>query len=239
MDWLFKEESDIEYFEFSSAPGEYYSMTTRLSLSSIKKDKDGSYYVFYTGDDIYYPDCIMWIYNGSESNELQSGMFYVTAYTDWSYNKIDIYIPTSELNGHTYFSLAITCPNFEYHPLDKRYLPTNLHDFIYSSIEATNGSAAVSFEAGQRNAILISATSNFTLTINAFGNSCDNYIWIQNDGSSQINVSLSIYKNFMTINSKIGPSGGITIAAGKICELRVIVFDNVAFITPINNLSYL
>ena len=239
LDWLFKEESGIEYFEFMSAPGEYYGVTTRLSLSSIKKDQDGSYYVFYTGDDIYYSDCIMWIYDGSESNELQSGMFYVTAYTGWPYNKIDIYIPTSDLNGDTYFSLAITCPNYEYQPLDKRYLPTNLHDFTYNSIEATNGSASVSFEAGKRNAILISATSNFTLSINDNNNSCDNYIWIQNDGSSQINVSLSIYKNYMMLNSKIGPSGGITVAAGKVCELRIIVFDNVAFISPINNLSYL
>ena len=83
------------------------------------------------------------------------------------------------------------------------------------------------------------ASADLALAITC-NNGADNYIWVQNTGTADIDITISsvVYNNTSLSASKIFlPSDGITVPKGCVCEIGVLCNADGAFITARGDLK--
>ena len=112
------------------------------------------------------------------------------------------------------------------------------YDFTHTANTTVSGSTTtVTFAANQRGSAMLTISADLGLTI-ACNNGSDNYIWVKNIGSAEIDVTISaVTKNSTAVSYVYVPSDGITVPAGGVCEIGVIVNSDGAFITSRNDLA--
>lgn len=112
------------------------------------------------------------------------------------------------------------------------------YDFTHTAnTTVSTSTTAVTFAANQRCSAMLTISNDLGLTI-ACNNEADNYLWIKNTGSAEVDVTISsITKNSTAVNSVYIPSDGITVPAGGLCEIGIIVNADGAFITSRNDLT--
>lgn len=101
----------------------------------------------------------------------------------------------------------------------------------------STSTVTVTFAANQRNSRMISISADLGITF-AVNNTADNYLWIKNTGSSEVDVTISsVTSGGNTVSNVYVPADGITVPAGKVTEIGIIVNADGAFITARNDLS--
>lgn len=112
------------------------------------------------------------------------------------------------------------------------------YDFTHTANTTVSGSTTtVTFAANQRGSAMLTISADLGLTI-ACNNGGDNYIWIKNTGSAEVDVTISaVTKNNTAVSNVYVPIDGIIVPAGGLCEIGVIVNADGAFITSRNDLA--
>lgn len=112
------------------------------------------------------------------------------------------------------------------------------HDFSHTSNAMVfTSTATVTFAANQRCTRMITVFADIGLTF-AANNGADNYLWIRNSGSAQIDVTVSaVTSGGSSVNNVYVPSNGISVPAGCVCEIGIVVNADGAFITSRNDLA--
>ena len=111
------------------------------------------------------------------------------------------------------------------------------YDFTHVNPTVSGSTATITFSANQRGSAMMGVSSDIGLTI-ACNNGSDNYIWVKNIGSAEIDVTINaVTKNGTAVSYVYVPSDGITVPAGGVCEIGVIVNSDGAFITSRNDLA--
>lgn len=112
------------------------------------------------------------------------------------------------------------------------------YDFTHTANTTVSGSTTtVTFAANQRGSAILTISADLGLTI-ACNNGGDNYIWIKNTGSAEVDITINgVTKNSTAVSNVYVPSDGITVPAGGLCEIGVIVNADGAFITSRNDLT--
>lgn len=106
-------------------------------------------------------------------------------------------------------------------------------DYTHTASTFQSGTVAVTFAANQRCSVMYGASADLALAITC-NNGADNYIWVQNTGTADIDITISsvTYNNSSLEASKIFlPSDGITVPKGCVCEIGVLCNADGAFIT--------
>lgn len=112
-------------------------------------------------------------------------------------------------------------------------------DFTHTANTTVSTSTkTITYAAGARGSQMISISADLALTF-AVNNLSDNYLWIKNTGSSEVDITISaVTKSGGTNVSNVYlPSDGISIPAGKVCEIGIVVNADGAFITSRSDLS--
>lgn len=105
------------------------------------------------------------------------------------------------------------------------------YNFAHTPNSSASSPVTVVFGQEQRESRMITVSGNISITFNV-NNMADNYLWIKNSGSSSITPTISqVNFNGTPITNIYKPTAGLSISAGKIGELRVIVNTDGAFIS--------
>lgn len=112
------------------------------------------------------------------------------------------------------------------------------HNFTHTAnTTVSTSTTTVTFAANQRGSAMLTISADLGLTI-ACNNGSDNYLWVKNAGSAEVDVTISaVTKDNTAVSNVYVPSDGITVPAGGVCEIGVIVNADGAFITSRNDLS--
>ena len=111
------------------------------------------------------------------------------------------------------------------------------YDFIHTASQAVSGSVTVTYAANTRGSRMVSASADLSITF-AVNNSSDNYLWIKNTGSSDIDILISsVTYNNSSVSNVYMPNDGISVPAGKVCEIGIVCNADGAFITARSDLS--
>lgn len=113
------------------------------------------------------------------------------------------------------------------------------YDYTHTVSSGVSGTVAVTFPANQRCSVMYGATADIALAITC-NNGADNYIWVKNNGSAAIDITISsvTYNNTSLAASKIFlPSDGISVDKGCVCEIGVLCNADGAFITARGDLK--
>ena len=113
------------------------------------------------------------------------------------------------------------------------------HDYTHTISSGVSGTVSVSFPANKRCSVMYGATADIALAITC-NNGADNYIWVKNNGSAAIDITISsvTYNDTSLAASKIFlPSDGITVPKGCVCEIGVLCNADGAFITARGDLK--
>ena len=115
---------------------------------------------------------------------------------------------------------------------------TALYDFMHIANSTVNTSTTtILFEANRRCSQMITVSADIGITFDV-RNKSDNYLWIKNTDSSEIDVTISSVVNNQTAVSNVYvPTDGISVPAGGICEIGIVVNADGAFITSRNDLE--
>lgn len=111
------------------------------------------------------------------------------------------------------------------------------HDFSHTPNSTVSGATCtVVFPAG-RGTVMLTASADVSLTLTV-NNYADNYIWIKNTGSSDIDILIdTITLRGSSVTNVYMPADGISVPAGNVCEIGVVCNADGAFITSRNDLS--
>ena len=111
------------------------------------------------------------------------------------------------------------------------------HDFTHTANTTVSTSTTVTFAANTRCSRMVSASADLSVAF-AVNNSSDNYLWIKNTGSSDIDIAInSVTHNSTSVSNVYVPDDGITVPAGKVCEIGIVCNADGAFITSRSDLS--
>lgn len=113
------------------------------------------------------------------------------------------------------------------------------HDYTHTPSTFQSGTVAVTFAANQRCSVMYGASADLALAITC-NNGADNYIWVQNTGTADIDITISsvVYNNTSLAASEIFlPSDGITVPKVCVCEIGVLCNADGAFITARGDLK--
>lgn len=112
------------------------------------------------------------------------------------------------------------------------------HDFAHQTNTTVSTSThTVTFAANQRGSAMLTVSADLGLTI-ACNNGSDNYIWIKNTASAEVDITISsVTQNSTAVTNAYVPSDGISIPAGGLCEIGIVCNADGAFITTRNDLS--
>ena len=112
------------------------------------------------------------------------------------------------------------------------------YDFTHSGLTVINTSTtSITFNANTRGSKMISVSADIGITFNV-NNLSDNYLWIKNTSSSDIDVLInSVLLNNVACQNVYVPEDGITVASGHVCEIGIVCNSDGAFITARNDLS--
>lgn len=113
-------------------------------------------------------------------------------------------------------------------------------DFRHTANTTVSGSSAsVVFGGGSRCSKMITVSADVNLSI-AVNNQSDNYLWIANSSQSSVDVFIStVTSDGSGVPNIYIPSSGISIPAGKVCELGVMSNTDGVFIASRSDLSAL
>lgn len=111
------------------------------------------------------------------------------------------------------------------------------YDFTHTANQSVSGSVTITFAANQRGSQMITVSADIGITFDV-RNLSDNYLWIKNTGSSEIDVTISSVVNDQTTVSNVYvPTDGISVPASGICEIGIVCNADGAFITSRSDLS--
>ena len=112
------------------------------------------------------------------------------------------------------------------------------YDFTHTAnTTVSTSTTSVTFAANQRCSQMITISADLGLTINC-NNTADNYLWIKNSGSGEVDITISaVNLNSTAVSNVYVPSDGISVPAGGVCELGIIANTDGAFITSRNDLA--
>lgn len=112
------------------------------------------------------------------------------------------------------------------------------YDFTHTANTTISSSTTtVTFATNTRGTAMLTISADLGLTI-ACNNGSDNYIWVKNTGSSEVDITISaVTQNSTNVSNVYMPSDGITVPAGGLCEIGIIVNTDGAFITSRNDLA--
>lgn len=100
-----------------------------------------------------------------------------------------------------------------------------------------NSTTTITFAAGQRCSKMITVSADLGVTF-AVNNTTDNYLWIKNTGSAEVDITVSaVTYGGNNVANVYMPADGISIPAGKVVEIGIIVNADGAFITSRNDLT--
>lgn len=94
----------------------------------------------------------------------------------------------------------------------------------------------VTFSGFRRSTKMITVSDDVTISIKIDAErSADNILWVRNAGNAGIGITVAVYASetestYEELDTYL-PSGGISVPAGHVCELKVIVTQNGAFVT--------
>lgn len=119
---------------------------------------------------------------------------------------------------------------------DAGYLTS--HDFTHTANTTILASTTtITFAANTRGSQMITVSADIGITF-AVNNLSDNYLWIANSGSADIDVTISaVTLNSSSVANVYVPTNGITVPASGICEIGIIINTDGAFITSRNDLA--
>ncbi len=184
------------------------------------------------------------------------------ASTPWSQT-----LPTTD-DGHVYLLLGYAYDTYHielypHHPMFKHdgtslniwhgtipSVPTNVssftndagylteYDFKHTeNTTVSDESVTITFAANTRGSQMITVSADIGITF-AVNNFSDNYLWIANSGSAEIDVTVSaVTLDGTSVSDVYVPTDGITVPAGGVCELGIIANSDGAFITSRNDLA--
>lgn len=113
------------------------------------------------------------------------------------------------------------------------------YDCKHTISSGVSGTVSVSFPENKRCSVMYGATADIALAI-ICNNGADNYIWVKNNGSAAIDITISsvTYNNTSLAASKIFlPADGIAVDKGCVCEIGVLCNADGAFITARGDLK--
>ena len=117
-------------------------------------------------------------------------------------------------------------------------MPSSNSDFTHTSnTTISTSTTTVTFTASQRNSRMITISNDLDITF-ACNNYSDNYLWIKNASASSVDITIGgVTSNNTNVSNIYMPSDDISIPAGKVCEIGIIVNADGAFITSRNDLT--
>ena len=111
------------------------------------------------------------------------------------------------------------------------------YNFSHTTNTTVSTSVTVTYAADTRGSKMVSTAADLAVTF-AVNNNSDNYLWVKNTGSSEIDITVSaVTHNNSSASNVYMPSDGISVPAGHVCEIGIIVNADGAFITSRNDLS--
>lgn len=111
------------------------------------------------------------------------------------------------------------------------------YDFTHVANTTVSTSTTVTFAANTRGSQMVSTSADLSVTF-AINNSSDNYLWIKNTGSSDIDITIyAVTHNSTSVSNVYIPDDGISIPAGKVCEIGIVCNADGAFVTSRSDLS--
>ena len=112
------------------------------------------------------------------------------------------------------------------------------YDFTHvANTTVSTSTTTITFAANQRGSQMITVSADIGITFDV-RNLSDNYLWIKNTGSSEIDVTISSVVNDQTTVSNVYvPTDGISVPAGGLCEIGIVRNADGAFITSRNDLE--
>ena len=111
------------------------------------------------------------------------------------------------------------------------------YDFTHVANTTVSTSTTITFAANTRGSQMVSTSADLAVTF-AVNNGSDNYLWIKNTGAADIDITIStVTAGGSPVANIYLPTDGITVAAGMVCEIGIIVNADGAFITSRSDLS--
>lgn len=111
------------------------------------------------------------------------------------------------------------------------------YDFTHTSNATVSTSVTVTFAADTRGSRMVSTSADLGVFF-AVNNSSDNYLWVRNTGSSEIDITInSVTHNSSSVSNVYMPSDGISVPAGNVCEIGIVCNADGAFVTSRNDLA--
>lgn len=127
-----------------------------------------------------------------------------------------------------------------YDPVARGALPNKLENHNLTHMANTTVSTStttVTFAANQRGSRMITVSADLGVTL-AVNNAADNYLWIKNAGSAEVDITISaVTSSGSSVSNVYMPADGISVPAGKVVEIGIIVNTDGAFITSRNDLT--
>lgn len=101
----------------------------------------------------------------------------------------------------------------------------------------STSTTTVTFAANQRGSKMITVSADLGVTF-AVNNAADNYLWIKNTGSAEVDITVSaVTYGGNNVANVYMPADGISVPAGKVAEIGIVVNADGAFITSRNDLT--
>ena len=111
------------------------------------------------------------------------------------------------------------------------------HDFTHTSNSTVSTSVSVAYAANSRGSRMVTTSADLNVSF-VVNNRSDNYLWVRNTSSSDIDVTISsVTYNNSSVSNVYVPFDGITIPSGCVGEIGVVVNTDGAFITSRNDLK--
>ena len=111
------------------------------------------------------------------------------------------------------------------------------YDFTHVANTTVSTSTTITFAANTRGSQMVSTSADLAVTF-AVNNGSDNYLWIKNTGAADIDITISaVTAGGSPVANIYIPTDGITVAAGNVCEIGIIVNTDGAFITSRSDLA--
>lgn len=111
------------------------------------------------------------------------------------------------------------------------------YDFTHVANTTVSTSTTITFAANTRGSQMVSTSADLAVTF-AVNNGSDNYLWIKNTGAADIDITISaVTAGGSPVANIYIPTDGITVAAGMVCEIGIIVNADGAFITSRSDLA--
>lgn len=111
------------------------------------------------------------------------------------------------------------------------------HDIDHYGNSTVSTSVTVTYGPSTRGSRMVSTSADLGVSF-VVNNYSDNYLWIKNTGSSEIDITInSITLEEETVSNVYMPSDGISVPAGNVCEIGIICNNDGAFISSRNDLT--